>query len=78
LERSVTRLRAAVEFHASAVLTGDSGVGKTCVLRGLEASLNPARFRLLYLHHGNVTSRDFYRQVSVLLGLEPNAAVRPP
>lgn len=73
LERSVTRLRAAVESHASAVLTGDSGVGKTCVLRGLEASLNPARFRLLYLHHANVSSRDFYRQVSALLGLEPKS-----
>jgi hypothetical protein len=52
--------------------------GRSGLRGGLEASLNPARFRLLYLHHGNVTSRDFYRQVSVLLGLEPNAAVRPP
>ena len=70
---AVTRLRAAVESRTSAVLTGDSGVGKTCVLRGLEATLNPARFRLLYLHHANVSSRDFYRQVSVLLGLEPKS-----
>jgi type II secretory pathway predicted ATPase ExeA len=70
---AVTRLRAAVESRTSAVLTGDSGVGKTCVLRGLEASLNPARFRLLYLHHANVSSRDFYRQVSMLLGLEPKS-----
>jgi type II secretory pathway predicted ATPase ExeA len=70
---AVTRLRAAVESRSSAVLTGDSGVGKTCVLRGLEAMLNPARFRLLYLHHANVSSRDFYRQVSVLLGLEPKS-----
>ena len=70
---AVTRLRAAVELRSSAVLTGDSGVGKTCVLRGLEATLNPARFRLLYLHHANVSSRDFYRQVSVLLGLEPKS-----
>ena len=44
---AITRLRAAVESRTSAVLTGDSGVGKTCVLRGLEATLNPARFRLL-------------------------------
>lgn len=70
---AITRLRAAVESRTSAVLTGESGVGKTCVLRGLEATLNPARFRLLYLHHANVSSRDFYRQVSVLLGLEPKS-----
>ena len=70
---AVTRLRGAVESRSSAVLTGDSGVGKTCVLRGLGAALNPARFRILYLHHANVSSRDFYRQVSVLLGLEPRS-----
>jgi len=28
---------------------------------------------VLYLHHANVSPRDFYRQVSVLLGLEPRA-----
>ena len=73
LQSAATRLRAAVESHASAALTGDSGVGKTCALRGLEAVLNPARYRVLYLHHANVSSRDFYRQLSILLGLEPKS-----
>lgn len=67
------RLLAAVEARASAVLTGESGVGKTCLLRGLGHRLNPARHRVTYLHHATVSPRDFYRQLSMALGLEPKA-----
>lgn len=70
---AIARLSAAVEARASAVLVGESGVGKTCVLRGLERALNPARSRITYLHHANVSPRDFYRQLSMVLGLEPRA-----
>ena len=70
---AIARLSAAVEARASAVLTGEAGVGKTCVLRGLERSLNPSRYRVTYLHHANVSPRDFYRQLSMVLGLEPRA-----
>lgn len=70
---AIARLKAAVEARASAVLTGEAGVGKTCVLRGLERTLNPSRYRLTYLHHTGVSPRDFYRQLSVALGLEPKA-----
>ncbi len=41
--------------------------------RGLESALNPARYRILYLHHATVSSRDLYRQASALLCLEPKA-----
>ena len=70
---AISRLKAAVESKASAVLVGDPGVGKTCVLRGLAQTLNPARFRVTYLHNANVSPRDFYRQLSTSLGLEPKA-----
>jgi len=70
---AIARLNAAVEARASAVLVGESGVGKTCVLRGLERALNPARARITYLHHANVSPRDFYRQLSSALGLEPRS-----
>ncbi len=70
---AITRLSAAVEARASAVLTGEAGVGKTCLLRGLEHRLNPARYRVTYLHHATVSPRDFYRQLSMALGLEPRA-----
>ena len=70
---AIVRLKAAVESRASAVLVGEPGVGKTCVLRGLERVLNPARFKMTYLFHANVSPRDFYRQLSMALGLEPKA-----
>jgi type II secretory pathway predicted ATPase ExeA len=69
----IARLLAALEARASAVLSGEAGVGKTCVLRGLQRRLNPARYRVTYLHHAAVSPRDFYRQLSMALGLEPKA-----
>lgn len=68
-----TRLKAAIEGRASAVLTGDVGVGKTFLLRALERDLNPSRYRVTYIHNANVSRRDFYRQLSVALALEPKA-----
>lgn len=70
---ATARLRAAIEARSSAALTGEAGVGKTCVLRALERSLNPSRYRVTYLYHANVSPRDFYRQLSMVLGLEPKA-----
>lgn len=67
------RLKAALESHASAVLTGEPGTGKTFVLRALEESLPAGRFRFTYIHNSHVNVRDFYRQLSVALGLEPHA-----
>jgi general secretion pathway protein A len=70
---AIERLKGVIETRGSGSLTGESCVGKTCALRGLQKSLNPARFRVTYLHHANVSPRDFYRQLSVALGLEPKA-----
>ncbi len=67
------RLKAAIEGRASAVLTGEVGVGKTFLLRALERDLNPSRYRVTYIHNANVSRRDFYRQLSVALALEPKA-----
>lgn len=67
------RLKAALEGRASAVLTGEVGVGKTFLLRSLHRDLNPARYRVTYIHNAGVSGRDFYRQLSVALGLEPRS-----
>lgn len=68
-----TRLLAAIEGKASAVLTGEAGVGKTFLLRALEEELNPSRYKVTYIHNASVNRRDFYRQLSTALGLEPKA-----
>ena len=40
LQSARERLAAALEGRASAVVTGDSGSGKTCLLRALEENLH--------------------------------------
>lgn len=72
-EGALKRLKAAIEGRSSAVLTGEPGTGKTFVLRALEEKLPQSRYRISYIHNSHVNYRDFYRQLSVVLGLEPKA-----
>jgi general secretion pathway protein A len=67
-------LKAAIEGRTSAVLTGDSGSGKTCLIRALEEDLPQGRYRLHYTANATVNRRDFYRQISLGLGLEPHSS----
>lgn len=63
----------AISERASVVLTGEPGVGKTCVLRALRHRIPHAGFRLTYCHNATLGRRDFYRQLCVALGLSPSA-----
>jgi type II secretory pathway predicted ATPase ExeA len=73
LQSARERLKAALEGRTSAVMTGDSGSGKTCLLRALEEDLPQGRYRIHYVHNATVNRRDFYRQLSIGMGLEPRA-----
>jgi general secretion pathway protein A len=74
LQEALQSLKAAVEGRASAVITGDSGCGKTCLLRALEEDLPQGRYRLHYAYNSTVNRRDFYRQLSIGMGLEPHSS----
>ncbi len=69
----VERLEEAVLGRHSVVLTGDPGVGKTCVLRAVRERLSTADVRLTYCHNATLGRRDFYRQLCLALGLTPRA-----
>ncbi len=69
----VDELVDALEARASVVLTGEPGVGKTCVLRALRRRLPPEHYRLTYCHNATLGKRDFYRQLCLALGLAPSA-----
>lgn len=69
----VDDLADAIHARASVLLTGEPGVGKTCVLRALRKRLPPETFRLTYCHNATLGRRDFYRQLCVALGLTPSA-----
>ncbi|HTQ47416.1 MAG TPA: AAA family ATPase [Polyangiaceae bacterium] len=64
----------ALDDHASVTLTGEPGVGKTCVLRALRHRLPTAGFRLTYCHNATLGRRDFYRQLCLALGLPTSAS----
>ena len=69
----VDELIEALEERASVLLTGEPGVGKTCVLRALRQRLPSAAFRLTYYHNATLGRRDFYRHLCLALGLSPSA-----
>jgi type II secretory pathway predicted ATPase ExeA len=69
----VEELGEALRNRASVVLTGEPGVGKTCVLRALRHRLPAQGFRLTYCHNATLGRRDFYRQLCLALGLKPSA-----
>lgn len=72
-QRVLDRLVEACGERTHVLLTGEPGVGKTCVLRALRQRLPKARFRLTYCHNATLGRRDFYRHICLALGLNPKA-----
>jgi type II secretory pathway predicted ATPase ExeA len=64
----------AIVARESVEIIGDSGVGKTCVLRALRHRVaQTPGVRLTYCHNVTLGRRDFYRQLCLALGLSPSA-----
>ena len=70
---AVDRLADTVTHRQHALVVGEPGVGKTCVLRALRHRLSPTHFRLHYVAHVTLGRRDFYRQICYALQIEPKA-----
>lgn len=58
-----------VETRGIGILTGESGTGKTCLLRLLESRLNKGLFAVHYLCHTSVGVAEFYSHIVHALGL---------
>jgi len=69
----VDALLEALDERASAILVGEPGVGKTCVLRALRHRIPVAGFRLTYYYNATLGRRDFYRQLCQAVGIAPAA-----
>ncbi len=72
-KRIVDRVVEACHERGHVLLTGEPGVGKTCVLRAVRRRLPSDGFRLTYCHNATLGRRDFYRQLCLALGLSPSA-----
>lgn len=70
LEEALSRLTHAAERMLFSVLTGDSGTGKTTVIRKFADTLNPSDFMVMYLADSKLTPRHFYKGLLEQLGCE--------
>jgi general secretion pathway protein A len=70
LEEVLGRLKHAAERQLFAVVTGDSGTGKTTAIRLLKDTLEPAIFKMMYLADSKLTPRHFYKGLLEQLGCE--------
>lgn len=65
----VSDLVECVQERKHAVVTGESGAGKTCVMRAARHALGNQAVRLTYCHNVTLGRRDFYRHLCHALAI---------
>jgi len=66
----IDRLKWAAKRQLFAVMTGDSGTGKTTILRRFNDELQNTQYRALYLADSKMTPVTFYKSILSQLGFE--------
>ena len=66
----IERLKYAARRQLFAVMTGDSGAGKTTILRLFHDEQQNDKYRVLYLSDSKMTPRSFYKGILEQLGFE--------
>jgi general secretion pathway protein A len=70
-EQLKARLQFLVDHHATGLLTGEVGAGKSTAARTFTAGLNPNLYKILYLHWTSGSALDLLRQLALELDLQP-------
>lgn len=70
LEDVLGRLGYAAKRQLFVVVTGDCGTGKTTAIRRFSQTLDPSKFKILYLSDSKLTPRHFYKGMLEQLGCE--------
>ena len=66
----IERLKWAAKEQLFAVMTGESGTGKTTILRRLSDELQNSQYKVLYISDSKMTPRTFYKSILEQLGFE--------
>ncbi|MDR0286135.1 MAG: AAA family ATPase [Clostridiales bacterium] len=66
----VNRLKYAAKNQLFVVLSGESGVGKTTILRRFSEELDNAEYIIVYISDSKLTPRHFYKGILEQLGFE--------
>lgn len=70
LQEVLDRMTYAAGHRMFAVLTGDCGTGKSTILRKLSDTLDPRRYRMLYVSESKLKPRNFYRILLEQIGVQ--------
>jgi type II secretory pathway predicted ATPase ExeA len=68
---AAARIAWCINNKAIGVVTGEVGAGKTVALKGAVASLDPARFTVIYQPNPEVGMRGLYDRIVTSLGGTP-------
>ncbi len=71
VKKALEQLHILFDTKGFGILTGQSGTGKTCVLRMAVDSLNPGMYKTYYICHTSVGIQEFYTHLCNIFGLEP-------
>lgn len=66
----IERLKWAAAGQLFAIMTGDSGTGKTTTLRRFRDELENSKYKVLYISDSKMTPRTFYKSILEQLGFE--------
>ena len=69
---ALARLQFVVKTSQAGLLLGETGCGKTTVIRALLDGLDPNKARLCYLNNPTLKSRGIFRDLCVFLGETPS------
>jgi len=70
IDELIDRLKFVADRQLFAVVTGESGCGKTTILRSLNDTLIGKPYKLLYITDSKLTPRVFYKEMLGQLGFE--------
>ncbi len=70
LEEAISRLEYAATRQLFAVITGNSGTGKTTTIRKFTEILDPGKYMVMYIADSKLTPRNFYKGLLEQLGCE--------
>jgi len=69
VQKALSSVRLLVQTRGIGMLIGESGAGKSCLIRLVASELNPGLYKLVYLCHNSVGILEFYGHLCAGFGL---------
>lgn len=71
LQQAEEKLKLLIETKGIGILTGESGCGKTSILRSVSSKLNPGLYKPVYIPNTSLGTTEFYQVLAAAFGIEP-------